>query len=221
MHTGRRKSARGVSLVEALVALAVMAIGMLGLVGMQSTLRANSDAAKQRSEAVRLAQEAIEEWRAFAVLTPTAGVTAYADIVAGTTTDPTIAGSNATYTRTRTVTTMPAPRAGKSLRVDVTWEDRAGEAQSVQLTTVIAGVAPELAASLSVPARGEATGGSPGGRHRAIPPGAIALGGQLAGRSGLIPPGATGVAWVFDNVSALITICTTTASSTALLLDTN
>lgn len=221
MASPRRKSTRGVSLVEALVALAVMAIGMLGLVGMQSTLRANSDAAKQRSEAVRLAQEAIEEWRAFAVLTPTAGVTDYADLVPGTTTDPAIAGSNATYTRTRTVTAMPAPRAGKSLLVDVTWQDRAGETQSVQLSTVIAGIAPELSAMLSIPTRGDATGGSPQVRHRAIPPGAIQLGGTLAGRSGLIPPGASGVAWVFDNVSALMTICTTTASSTALLLDTN
>lgn len=221
MATARRRSTRGVSLVEALVALAVMAIGMLGLVGMQSTLRANSDAAKQRSEAVRLAQEAIEEWRAFAVLTPTAGVTDYADLVPGTTTDPAIVGSNATYTRTRTVTAMPAPRAGKSLLVDVSWQDRAGETQSVQLSTVVAGIAPELSAMLSIPTRGDATGGSPQGRHRAIPPGAIQLGGTLAGRSGLIPPGASGVAWVFDNVSALMTICTTTASSTALLLDTN
>jgi len=221
MDSRHRHRTRGVSLVEALVALAVMAIGMLGLVGVQSSLRANSDAAKQRSEAVRLAQEAIEEWRAFAVLQSTAGVTDYQDIAAGTTTDPVINGSNATFTRSRTVTTMPAPRAGKSLRVDVTWQDRAGETQSVQLTTVIAGIAPELAATLSVPATGEATGSAPQGRHRAIPPGAKLLGGQLAGKSGFIPPGASGVAWVFDNVSGLITICTTTASSTALLLDTN
>jgi Tfp pilus assembly protein PilV len=217
MAAPRRRSARGISLIEALVALAVMGIGMLGLVGMQSSLRGNSDAAKQRSEAVRVAQEAIEQWRAFATLTTTGVATAYDDIAPGTTTDPPINGSNASFTRSRTVTTMTAPRAGKSLRVDVSWLDRAGVAQDVQLTTVIAGVAPELAASLSVPAAGDATGGSPQGRHRAIPPSAKMLGGTMAGRSGLIPPGATGVAWVFDNVSGLISLCTTTATSTSAL----
>jgi hypothetical protein len=72
----------GVSLIEALVALAVMAFGMLGVVGVQSTLRMNSDISKQRSEAVRLAQQAIEDSRAFIdVAAPgTAGVPNYADL---------------------------------------------------------------------------------------------------------------------------------------------
>ena len=74
---------RGVSLIEALVALAIMAFGMLGIVGMQSSLRTNADISKQRSEAVRIAQEVIEQRRAFWVLAAAAGVTAYADIVTG------------------------------------------------------------------------------------------------------------------------------------------
>ncbi|MBL0296205.1 MAG: prepilin-type N-terminal cleavage/methylation domain-containing protein [Betaproteobacteria bacterium] len=77
----RRRSARGVSLVEALVALAVMAFGMLGLIGVQSTLRLNGDTAKQRSEAVRIAQSRLDDLRAFSVLPVTAGASAYADIV--------------------------------------------------------------------------------------------------------------------------------------------
>ena len=47
--------------------MAVMAFGMMAIVGLQTTLRLNSDIAKQRSEAVRIAEEAIEEWRAFSV----------------------------------------------------------------------------------------------------------------------------------------------------------
>ncbi len=74
------RAQRGVSLVEALVALAVMAFGMMAIVGVQSTMRQNADIAKQRSEAVRIAQEAIERWRAYSVLDTTAGRTAYADI---------------------------------------------------------------------------------------------------------------------------------------------
>ena len=72
--TGR--AARGVSLVEALVALAVMAFGMLAVAGIQGMLRLNSDVAKQRSEAVRIAQEQIEQLRAFAVRSADTGVPA-------------------------------------------------------------------------------------------------------------------------------------------------
>ena len=56
------------SLVEAIVAMAVMAFGMMAIVGLQTTLRANSDVAKQRSEAVRIAEEAIETARAFSLM---------------------------------------------------------------------------------------------------------------------------------------------------------
>ena len=76
----RTLHSRGVSLIEALVALAVMSFGMLGVVGMQATLRYNADVSKQRSEAVRLAQEEVERWRSFSVLAPTAGQLAYQDI---------------------------------------------------------------------------------------------------------------------------------------------
>ena len=55
------RSSRGVSLIEALVALAVMAFGLLGVVGMQSTLRVNADVSRQRAEAVRMAQEKMED----------------------------------------------------------------------------------------------------------------------------------------------------------------
>ncbi len=60
----RHPRQRGISLIEAVVALAVMAFGMLAFVGLQSSLRFNGDVAKQRAEAVRIAQEAIEQWRA-------------------------------------------------------------------------------------------------------------------------------------------------------------
>src|SRR3990167_8768909 len=56
---------RGVSLVEALIALAVMAFGMLAVVGVQSTMRLNSDLSKQRTEATRIASEEIERLRSF------------------------------------------------------------------------------------------------------------------------------------------------------------
>jgi Tfp pilus assembly protein PilV len=209
---------QGVSLIEALVALAVMAFGMIGLVGVQSTLRSNSDVAKQRSEAVRLAQEAVEEWRSFAVLETHPTALDYTDIVVGDTVDPDIAQFNATYTRTRSVALLETPQRGKTLSVKVDWTDRTGRAQQISMSTVLTEVAPELGATLAVPANGTPVR-QPLNRNRGIPVQARDLG---DGRSGLIPPSApTGVAWVFNNVSGLITLCTTTAASTPSLSTAN
>ena len=71
---------RGVSLIEALVAMAIMAFGMLALLGLQGALRGNSDVSKQRSEAVRYAQEQIELLRGFSTLDTATGARTYAQI---------------------------------------------------------------------------------------------------------------------------------------------
>jgi Tfp pilus assembly protein PilV len=209
MMQTRNRLQRGISLIEALLALAVMALGMMGLVGVQSTLRSTSDVAKQRSEAVRIAQAEIERWRAFDALNGGAN-TNYADLIDAVAT---VAGTNATFTRTTDVTPMTQPLR-KSISVTVAWTDRADQAQSVQLATLIAGIAPELAGTLSIPGDGDEVR-RPGGRKRGIPPQAKELGG---GNSGWIPPGLSGVAWVFNNITGLINFCTTTATSTAGLI---
>ena len=78
------RPARGASLLEALIAMLVMAVGMLGIAVLQAKQRAHADVAKQRSEAVRIAQEDIENFRAYGTLTSDAGVAnnlAYAGVV--------------------------------------------------------------------------------------------------------------------------------------------
>ncbi|HYN61554.1 MAG TPA: prepilin-type N-terminal cleavage/methylation domain-containing protein [Rubrivivax sp.] len=198
-HVGR-KAQRGVSLVEAIVAMAVMAFGMMAIVGLQTTLRANSDVAKQRSEAVRIAEEAIEAARAFSLM---AGYNNIGDLVV----DPVPldqATTNAVYKLTRTVVdTMPGM---KSIQVEVTWVDRTGQPQSVMLNSVIAGIEPALSGILSlqpasVPVR------QPLGRNPSVPALAIPLGGD---KSAYRPPGAPDtVVWVFDNLTGVITsVCT-------------
>lgn len=216
---------RGVSLIEALVAMAVMGFGMLAVLGMQSTLRHNGDQARQRTEALRLAQDAVEEWRAFSVLetaTDDPGNTriAYDEIFSDIAPE-TIVGANATYERTRIVNTEDAvvgtdmPRR-KLLVVTVSWTDRNEQPQQVRLNTVINGSAPELGAGIVLTA--DASGSRrPRGRHRAIPLQAKDFGN---GTSGYIPPGQTSltrVAWLFNNVNAVITLCTTTQTSNSAL----
>jgi Tfp pilus assembly protein PilV len=190
---------RGVSLVEAIVAMAVMAFGMMAIVGLQSTLRQNSDIAKQRSEAVRIGEAAIEEWRAFATMPTTAGLMAYDDIPVGVLADKAVNGDNATFTLKRTVT----PGQGwKSIQVVVAWNDRSGLEQSITLNSLIGRTEPALSGILSlvpaaVPIR------QPLGRNPSVPALAIPVGGD---KSAYRPPGAPDtVVWVFDDLSGVIT----------------
>lgn len=200
-----QRIAGGISLIEAVVALAVIAFGMLAYVGLQSSMRFNSDVAKQRAEAVRIAQQAIEEGRAYAFVETHSGQTAYADLAAGSAT---ITGDNGSFTLQRTVTdaaitTDPlligaAPRM-KTLTVDVSWQDRNGETQNVRLSTTVAASPPELAGTLALPI----SSGGAHGRHAAIPQGAKNLG---QGLSGYKPPGTAGAStvYVFNNATGLI-----------------
>jgi len=210
-----RLFARGVSLIEAMVAVGVMAFGMLAVVGLQVTLRANGDLSKQRAEAVRIAQQSIEDWRAFVAMEANAGVVDYLDLASDGPIN--LAGINATYARTRTITVWPGGSPPmKTLAVLVRWDDRSGETQSVLLSSVIAGVAPDLAGSLAVPTDG-VTGLKPFARSRSVP----LLAKDLGSVSGFMPPqpAGGGVTWVFNNVSGLITgVCNLPGRTTATLV---
>jgi Tfp pilus assembly protein PilX len=199
---------RGVSLIEALAALAVMGFGLLGVVGMQATLRTNADVSKQRSEAVRIGQAQVEDWRAFERVAAGTG-TAFADIAAA---GPAAAASapnrNTAYTIAVGVDPTPLPADApklKSLTVDVAWTDRTDQAHTVRLATRVAGIAPELAGSLSLPTDRSAAQ-RPRLRNTVIPPAAVEVPGT--GTSEFLPPGGGGTRWVFNNVTGLITsIC--------------
>jgi Tfp pilus assembly protein PilV len=216
-----RRGIRGVSLIEALVAMAIMAFGMLGVVGMQAALRTGADQSKQRSEAVRLAQEAMETLRSFGqTATAPAGELTYALIdsqAASAVTSSTTAGytGNATFNRSVTVidhaasTAASSPRM-KTVTVDVTWADRDSTGltdRNVTLRSVIAEISPQLGGSLALPTNRSAPQ-RPGGRHPSIPRSATP---GAAGESNFNPPGTTGVTFVFDNSTGLIKNCTPAA----------
>jgi hypothetical protein len=198
--TAPRRLDTGTSLVEALVAMAVMAFGMLAVVGVQATLRLNADIAKQRSEAVRIAQQAMEAARSFAVVDTTPGRAAYADIANFT--DQVVVAANTTFLLSRNVAARSRPDR-KDVSVVVEWDDRNGARQQVALASVIG--ANDPAASLALVARPNGIPERlPLGRHPAIPPRAVTVG---EGLSGFKPPGGSGggnVVWVFNNTTGLI-----------------
>jgi Tfp pilus assembly protein PilV len=138
MHIHRlqtRRGQAGISLLEALVALVVMSFGMLALAAMQLNLSRNADVAKQRSEALRIAEERIELARSFTQMTASVGAIDWANLQTDVASPATVT-TNATYNVTVAVggTVTDALRP---INVQVAWADRAGDPQNVALSSII------------------------------------------------------------------------------------
>ena len=200
-----------------MVALAVMAFGMLALVGVQATLRMNNDMAKQRSEATLIATEEVERLRNYFSLLPVNGQpgiswTEILGHVAANYTPPESIG-NTTYQVARTVNTDAVTRQ-KTFKVEVTWLDRTGHTQHVVLDGIVWGVVPELSTLLAIPSRPSATN-QINGRHVTIPANVVDVdGGNL---SRFVPPGSNGVAWMFDRTTGALKACAADGTSNCRL----
>ncbi|MEJ6004143.1 hypothetical protein WG899_01170 [Paucibacter sp. AS339] len=197
------------ALIEALVALLIMAFGMVALVKLQSGLRRSADLSKQRGEAIRLAQQQMETLRSYALLThpdpanTSPGLLAFSQITSqapdANLGDP---NSNASFLLTRTVTNAPPGLpALAAVRIRVDWKDRTDDAQYVLLDSFIAGVDPSLSGSLGIAPASPNTQ-RPAGREASIPLAAKDLGN---GRSVFAPSPIDTVAWLFDNLTGVIT----------------
>jgi type IV pilus modification protein PilV len=205
------RAARGFSLLEALVALLVMAFGMLAIAGMQAALMRSSDAAKQRSEAVRLAQLKLEELRSFDGIS-TGSYTFGTDVVASND-SVTPGASNTSFTRSWTVMradgTTPATvdDTQKWISVTVDWSDREGATQQtpVRLRSVIGRNDP-IAIKGLVAEQARTRVRYPKNRNLNIP--YPAVGTSNPNRSAFIPPPGN-VTYIFDNVTGnIVQSCT-------------
>jgi prepilin-type N-terminal cleavage/methylation domain-containing protein len=201
---------RGFTLIEALVAMVVLAFGMLAIAGFQVTLSRNSEVSKQRSEAVRLGQLKLEELRSFQTVTSDGAGGAYdyvSDVVSGTDmilpTGANAYATNTSFTRTWGLTRADGVTAAtgsdleKWVNVLVTWQDRTGQSQEVRLRSVISRSDPiDLGTLFTGPGGQKAR--TPKNRNINIPYPAVDLAGGKT--SAFRPPGA-GVTFVFDNVT--------------------
>ena len=204
MRTSSSRRQRGITLIEALIAFLVLAIGMLAIARVQTHLRLSAEVARQRSEAVRLAQEDVETLRAFTVLVAAPGAPGTHSFEAIASTSRTVDASsgyatNTSYRVTRQVTAAGTLMA-KNLLVTVSWNDPAGNPQQIALGSLVAGVAPVFSGALGL-ARSASPSRGPFGRSIRIPLTAKDL---LDGRSAFKPVGAGSVAFVFDNRSGLL-----------------
>ncbi len=219
----KRQLHRGVVLIEALVALLIVALGMVAMMGLQTSLRRTSDLARQRGDALRMAQQDMETLRAFSALNPgDAGSpdnARYFSSIQGldgsqVVTDPKLNGGNTIYTLKRTIQTDPdLPLA--SVHLVVNWTDRMGgadELQQVTLDSTIAGIDPSLSGALTLAPSPSALSRAAGG-NAPLPAGAKDIGG---GRSVYKPLANGTVAWVFNSVTGVITsICSVPSNSTS------
>lgn len=227
MHQIRRPQAAGVSLVEALVALAVMSFGMLALVGVQTTMRFNSDVARQRTEATRIAASDMESMRLFTNLDAVPGQTtpSWDQLADGSITDISLPGASAStrFQLTRNVEILNG-REGADARitaaqsrlvsVQVQWTDRTNASNVANLHSVVAGAAPALSARLALPfVPGPVS--QRANRNASIPTDAKDLGN---GTSAYKPFDEGSSAWVMNNTTGWITqICTGVSLSQASL----
>ncbi len=208
-HWSRRS--RGITLVEALVAFALMAVGLLALIRAQAGLRLEADITRQRAEAVRIAQQDLESLRDYTTISDYDST-----VVAAGPTEVQALDTNTVYRLSRVVDEAAATRA-RIVSVTVDWTDRRGQAQSLTLRTVIARADASLVGQLSVqPATSPAR--LPFDRNLQIPASAVDLG---DGKSGFRPPGlpadgSQDIYFVIDNTQAtLIEKCSGTPSAAA------
>lgn len=147
-------SERGFTLIEAMIALVIIAFGLLALAGMQIMLSRNADVSKQRTEATRLAQERMEKMRSYTGISSDPAALDWQDL-ATEASDPlnplTSTYSNTIFSRSWVVSGT-ADDAMRPVSVTVAWVDRAGERQSVTLTSVISNTDPTRVGALALPA---------------------------------------------------------------------
>lgn len=157
-----RHRQRGFGFIEILVTMGVLAVGILGVATLNGVITRTSADNKTRAEALSIAQSRLEEMRNYtnSAASLTEFNTLYADVTDGNSTA--IAGVNAAFTRTETITTSGSR---KEVVVEVAWTDAEGAGQDVGLNGELLYVPPRSVGDTALEA-GASLVDAPTGRAR-------------------------------------------------------
>lgn len=122
------RNAKGFSMIEALLSIAIVAVAAIGILSLHSQLVKNQTIVAQRQEAMFLLQKKMEQLRNINSVAEYDAISSGSDVVSGVT---------ATYSRSWQVSSFSSPDY-KSVAVSVSWTTATGENQSVNLTSQIA-----------------------------------------------------------------------------------
>ncbi|MBX3618786.1 MAG: prepilin-type N-terminal cleavage/methylation domain-containing protein [Rhizobacter sp.] len=175
----------GFSLIEALVAVLVLSLSLMAALRLQTWLRLHGDLARERSDAVRLAQQDMEHLRAFEDLAALGRVTSGHAQAASPTT---------TFTVQRRVA---ADDLLTTSVATVSWPQRGNGEQQVALMSSVARLSPVYSAALALPPQDHVLAS-----RRPLPFGARTL---LDGRIVFKPSRLGTVAWLLDTSTGDIT----------------
>lgn len=135
---------RGLGLIETLMVILFVTASVVAMLSFQHFTSVNTNIAQQQAIATNIAVERTEILRNFSVVNTTSGYNAYSDIANGTGTN-TI--GNTTYTSTWTITTNTSPNY-KVINIVVSWTDRNGTGQSINLITNVSAMDPATSANV-------------------------------------------------------------------------
>ncbi len=177
MNHHRKKQSRGISLIEALIALAVLGFGLLAIAKLHGELTASTAESKARAEAMQIAESRMDALRNHLEAGDNQDDTHGFAVVATTLEETGIPGINATFN----VSVNPYPintsavldpsdpgyQGYADVEVEVAWTDSRGDPQNVTLSSAVAWNDPLNSINL---ARGRLAGenliGSPSGAAR-------------------------------------------------------
>jgi Tfp pilus assembly protein PilV len=135
---------KGAGLIEVMATVALIAVSVIALIRFQNYLAYNNSITQQQSDATLLATNKIATLRDFQVINNTAGYSSYQSIASGSSTS---SGTTTLYNLAWTVTSFTNPTY-KTIDISVTWTDRYNKSQSIRLVSNVAGLDPELSASI-------------------------------------------------------------------------
>ncbi len=127
------KKSSGQLLVEVLITMAILSVGLLGLIKLQGLVIFHSKYVWQQHQAVSIATDKLEEMEQWSDNPPIGSVNTYDDIASGSEQK---TYGNTVYTSTWTVTEN-SNLAYKTITVQVQWSDINGVSRQISLSTIV------------------------------------------------------------------------------------